>query len=197
MDFTDEARAARLYPSTSTTPVIDRASSSAASLDNRSTLADRLYPSTANAGQAPEQSHPPKAVQALRDGDPARRLFDAGAMLADKVPDGSLGENINHDEARQVLVDLGVDSIEAGQLPQLVREAEQADDATRASWRAEAEALVAQLYSPADLDAARRLVLRDERVRDWLEATGLGNHPEVVSRFIQMARSARAAGQLK
>lgn len=193
----DDVRAARMYPSSSLPSGTGRTGGTAASLDASSALADRLYPSTATEGEAAERANTPRAVQQLRQSDPARRLFDAGAMLAPQVPDNSLGSNINHAEARQVLVDLGVDSTEAGQLPQLVREAEQATEETRANWRAESEKLIADQYSPADLDAARKFVLRDERVRDWLEATGLGNHPQVVSRFIQLARSARAAGRLK
>jgi hypothetical protein len=44
---------------------------------------------------------------------------------------------------------------------------------------------------------ARRLVARDPRFAEWIEETGLGNHPDVVLMIAERARSERGRGRLR
>ena len=46
-------------------------------------------------------------------------------------------------------------------------------------------------------DMARRLVARDPRIAEYLNETGLGNHPDVVLRFVELAQSEQGRGRLK
>jgi hypothetical protein len=47
------------------------------------------------------------------------------------------------------------------------------------------------------LDLARKLVQRDPRMARMLDATGLGNHPQVIDRFVRLAMDERYKGRLK
>jgi hypothetical protein len=152
-------------------------------------VADRIY---ASPGQPAQRSDVPANIAELRATDPERRLYDPAKTLAAVLPEGSLGD-VDAVEARHVAVDLGA---EVGDLQQL-RTLMAAQEAEPGAWAMESHRMIAQeRITPSDLESARQLVARDPRVREFLDSTGLGDHPVIVKRFVELARSARVAGRL-
>jgi len=152
--------------------------------------AERMYPDE----PPPEvRTDVPDEIAAMRAADPARRMFGATAFAQD-LPDGSL-PGIDVVEARQVALDLGVEAVDLRELRTLAN-AEAEPDVE--AWRVESHAMLTQRgFTAADLDGARQLACRDPRVKSYLDATGLGDHPKVVERFVELARRARVNGTLK
>jgi hypothetical protein len=151
-------------------------------------MADRMY-----AKPAPPEAREdvPPDIAALRAADPERRLFSADRAFAEALPDDAL-PGIDTAEARECAADLGLGADDLRALVQL----NGAEHDT--TWRQQAEkALATRGFSAADLEGARQLVRRDPRVHAYLDASGLGNHPAVVQRFVELARSQRARGRLK
>jgi hypothetical protein len=150
--------------------------------------ADRIY----SAPPAPEpRDDIPPDVATLRDADGTRKLFSPAKAFAADLPDGSL-PGIDVVEAREVAADLGAEPADLRELRTLVHEVEPEE-----GWRVQAEAVMAERgVSAADLAAARQLVQRDPRLCAWLDLSGMGDHPKVVLRFVELGRRARAAGTL-
>lgn len=146
-------------------------------------------------GKAPPEPEPradvPAAVRELREGNPARALFGEAAF-EDVAPDGAL-PGLDMPEVRQVFQDLGMADGDAKALVELAN----IDDGTSPEeWRGQAlQVIKERCFTPADLDLARRYVARDPRVRQFLNETGLGNHPKVVARAVELARAARARAE--
>jgi hypothetical protein len=153
-------------------------------------LADRIYA----ASPAPAaRDDVPDAVKALREADTARHMFSPAKAFAADLPDGSL-PGVDIAEAREVAADLGVEPADLREFRALANDTTEPDVE---AWRVQSHEMLAERgYTAADLDAARQLARRDPRVMDYLNATGLGDHPKVVERFIHLARRARIAGTL-
>jgi hypothetical protein len=182
--------------------------------DNQ-TMADRLYGGSEEQSPSPASAPPPApalvdrscapppapasrddvpdAVKALREADTARRMFSPAKAFAADLPDGSL-PGVDIAEAREVAADLGVEPADLREFRALANDTTEPDVE---AWRVQSHEMLAERgYTTADLDAARQLARRDPRVLDYLDATGLGDHPKVVERFIHLARRARIAGTL-
>lgn len=178
-DF-DAERAARMYPST---PPDTSEPAAAVPVDE-----------TRQAPPAPRTDVPPH-IAGLRSADLERRLYGAQSTFQHTLPDGALGPDIDHAEAREVAMDLGAEDADLQTLASLAREAptdEQVD-----AWRAETQQYLQRMHvSAGDLDLARALVARDPRLAAYLDSTGLGNHPKVVERMISLAKTQAALGRL-
>jgi len=180
----DDNMASRLYGSTSGKPASEQSETQGDPMETR------LYP--APTISEPRTNIPPEIAE-LRATDPERRLYDAAKSLEAALPDGSLGADMDTAEARNVAADLGAAVADLQQLRSLMN----AEESAPGAWAAESEAMMKQeRISAADIDGARQLVARDPRVREWLSLTGLGDHPTVVKRFVELARAARIAGRL-
>lgn len=184
--------------------------------------ADRMYPTTAEASNAPaapalppaEQSIadrlygpkplPPKrtdippAIRAERQNDPARQFFDDEKAFVSELPDDSI-PGIDAREARKVALDIGAEPPDVAAYRHLAAKhaAEPVTKELHETWVAESRQMLSERgFTDADMALARRFVARDHRLHDAL-ADGLGSHPQVVQRVIELAQRARAAGKLK
>lgn len=150
----------------------------------------------------------PPEVQALRDADLARQVYDDRTQYAAAGIDKALGElgiegqaaDLAHREWAGAFADMGMDAQDAAQVVAVAMVDEPTDEQVEA-WRGEAEAALQETYGADDwqqaLSDARLLVKRDPRVKDFLNRTGLGSHPTVVKLAAQRARALIASGQLK
>lgn len=137
-----------------------------------------------------ERDDVPEAVKALREGD-------AAAAFYDPVPVKGL-EGIDPLEAGRVAGDLGASRTDVEQFETLAAQALAADGDQHAAWLAESMRLVASgEVSQDDLALARKLTARDPRLASYLDHTGLTNHPVVVKRVVELARSERSRGRLR
>lgn len=64
------------------------------------------------------------------------------------------------------------------------------DAATEQAWLTE----VQTRYGQEDMELARDMVVRDKNLKEMLEKTRLGNHPEVVKIMIALARAEKRKG---
>lgn len=171
-----------------------------------------LYPNSAHSDTAaPAEVEVPEGVRELR-ADPARRMFSAKSMYGDSVKfdevplDATAEERAaieqSNNEALEILADYEFSGAEANQVIDLFRQAavNPPSDEQRAAWRADAEQQLRRAYgsdASHTLALAKQLVARDPRARALLEATGLGDHPDVVMKITRVARSQKASGKLK
>lgn len=148
----------------------------------------------------------PAAVQALRDADPARKVYDdataythagIGEALVEMGIEG-VDQQAEHRAWTGALADMGVTSDEAKGLVQLAM-SDAPEQAAIEAWPSEAKQALQEAFGDdADqaLADARLLIRRDPRVRDFLNRTRMGDHPRVVLLAAQRARAAIAAGSL-
>ncbi len=148
----------------------------------------------------------PAEVKALRDGDVARSLYDDRSafselpnVLADIGLEGRELE-IEHRHWAGVLTDLAVPPAEVKGLATLAKSHAYPDEATAETWQTEGLEALKTTYGSAWKSAladAQALVQRDPRLSDWLNRTGLGNHPRFIAMAADRARHAIANGTLK
>lgn len=156
------------------------------------TIAEALY----KPAPEPEGRDLPPAVADLRD-TPERRLFDIGKGST-VIAEGALDlpdYPVDRAEAIRVTSDLGATTEDLGQLATLVAQHRDVDPDQFAAWHAESTAMVGKEITADDLELARRFCARDPAVFGYLHRSGLGSHPEVVRKFVQLARSARGRGE--
>lgn len=194
----------RLYPSTAVAPAATPAvqpptiaATPAAASPAGSHAAEPAIP--------PPQPEPanaatsvPTAITKLRESD--SKLHDPVKTFAPDLPDDGSLPGADVLEWRRVAGDVGADPQDVRSFRMLakVHLAEPADHVTVDGWLQQAQTLIKDRgFNDVDLDAARRLVARDPRVAEMLDRTGLGSHPQVVERFITLARAQRVAGRLK
>lgn len=153
----------------------------------------------------------PAAIAELRKADPARVMYEASGMHAEIHDDldtlvsaAVVGEQRKATvaEMQEVVSDLGATHgdvrtfLSAASI--LASKPPTADEETRMQQQC-LQQLRDRFGEEADAAAAdaRRLVARDPRFAEWIEATGLGNHPATVVRIAELARSERSRGRLK
>lgn len=198
------AVANRLYPSTAGAPAPVPAAQPP-TIAATPAAAPPAEPQAAAPAAPPPQPEPastaatvPAAITELRQSD--SKLHDPVKTFAPDLPDDGSLPGADVVEWRRVAGDVGADpqDVRSFRLLAKVHLASPADDATVAGWRQQAQTLIKDRgFNDVDLDAARRLVARDPRVAEMLDRTGLGSHPQVVERFITLARAQRVAGRLK
>jgi hypothetical protein len=157
-------------------------------------IAEALY----KPAPAPVPRDLPAAVAELR-ATPERRLFDV-ARNSTAIAVGALDlpeYAIDNAEAIRVTADLGASADDLAEFSTLVGQHRDVDQSTFDAWHAEASAMVGEgkEFSASDLDMARRFVARDPAVHAYLDRSGLGSHPDVVRKVVQLARSARGRGE--
>lgn len=183
----DTSAAAVLFPTSAVSePAVEAPASSPAATD--------VAPSPTT--ETERQDIPPEIAE-MRKADAARAMYGATAFVSE-MPNGSVN-GLDVPEARQVAQDLGASSADVQTFRSLAAThlAMPADAATRTQWQTEANSYLQRMsISESDIDNARALVARDPRVWQLLEQTGLGDHPNMVQRFIDLARTARASGKL-
>ena len=174
-----------------------------------SQLASALYPAPA----ALPQDNPPAEVKAVRDADPARRLYDdrsafgtakpldqpsvKGVAIRDLIvattPNASEAQVIQStSELAGIAVDVGLNRQDVENLTSLAKAAATTTP-TAESQRVERleaiNALRAQ-YGDAGLEgalvAANRLMTRDPRLQQLIKGAQLANNPKVVLRFAEL-----------
>lgn len=158
-------------------------------------LAEAIYKEP----DAPTPRELPEAIRELR-ATPERRLFDS-AKGQTALPPGALDVadyQVDHEETIRVAADLGATGADLQELRTIIGQHRDLDDATFQTWTTESTAMFGEgrEFSQRDLDDARRLVARDPAVSAWLDATGMGSNPQVVRRFVELARSARGRQEL-
>ena len=216
----------RLYPSTAAPGVARYLPPAAAPVAAPApSMADRLYPgpnaateskpSTQTVDAAAERMYPTPAplkaealtpaVAALRT-EPARRMYDPiKTYQSAGVASLFAGETNARDQVSalsNVFADHDATPDEASSIVSLIRgiRAEPPTDVVVDAWGRDAMAQVNNRYgdrAQALLADARRLVARDPRVAKYLNDSGLGNHPRVISMVIEKAASLRNAGRFK
>ena len=159
----------------------------------------------------PEQAELPDSISELRS-DPARRMFSGASMYGndvklgeapvDATPEMKAAVETYNREVLEIYQDLEFNSDEAREVTELFQQhiAGPADAGTQVQWRAEADQALRRQYGDEAREAlslARTLVRRDPRVLHMLEVTGLGNHPQLVMKFAEKARSLHRRGKLR
>lgn len=166
-------------------------------------------PSPAPAPTQPEAAGDalPPEIQALRDADPERALYDdrtayngtgIDKALADLGIEGKVAE-AEHKAWAGTFTDAGLTPQEAQDVVALALMEEPSADEL-AAWPAQAQAKLQEAFgddAEQALADARLLVKRDPRVRDFLNRTGLGDHPYIVKLAADRARALIASGKLK
>lgn len=173
-------------------------------------LAAALYPAPK---PRPVDTPPNAEIAALREAEPARQVYkdadqfgpNGGAVreLALAVNPRGTAAELEGQQTRlaAVMTDIGMNRDDVSQLASFAeayaRKPPTAEEKA-AHERAATKELRAQ-YGDGFDDAmadAMKLAKRDPRLHQFLGVTGLGSHPWVVSRMVELARSARARGQL-
>ncbi len=157
--------------------------------------------------ELPPEELPPE-VRALREAEPGRLVYDdrtqykaAGIdkALADLDIEGQAAE-AEHRTWAGVFADLALNADDARHVVSLATMDEPTPEEA-AAWPGAAKAALQGEYGPDGweqaLADARRLVGRDPRLKDFLNRTGLGDHPDVVRIAARQARAAIASGKLK
>jgi hypothetical protein len=172
-------------------------------------MAARMYPEPAT--YEPE-APPNAAVAAMRAADAtARCLYPPTLQFGAELRDLALATNSSGTEQglaqqgvelAEVATDLGMTPSDLSNLATYVRQLQASPptaDAIKDTQRATAARLL-EVYG-ADADAAfkdaRALAQRDPRFAAYLDKTGLGDHPSLVLRLAELARSQRGRGLLK
>jgi len=147
-----------------------------------------------------------EAVLKMRD-TPERRMYPAERTFASVPVEAWLNPQLSPEERaaaaremRETYADMSLRADEARDLHAVVDQiTEQVTPETVQKWQGEAANEAVQRYGAAadeKLALAVKLVRRDPSVVDFLEKTGLGNHPRFVSKFIELAERERAKGRL-
>lgn len=144
----------------------------------------------------------PENIKALRKADGARAMYiDTG--LSSALPDNGLDHVDDFapemkqafvKEVRNIFQDVGLGAGDAIEFRAMAKQM-QADPPTAeqvAQWHKEASVQLVATYgkdgAQRALEGAQALVMRDPRLAKMFEANGLGNRPEVVMRFAELAR---------
>ncbi|MCQ4325765.1 hypothetical protein CXK94_08370 [Stutzerimonas stutzeri] len=153
----------------------------------------------------------PADIQAMREQaraeDPALRMYPPEKQITaisenafDSVPDMPQEQRVAvAHELRRMTADLGFGNNDVSELNNRIRQIE-ANPLDVGQARAEAsKLLVREFGKDADraLADARKLVMRDPRVAQIIEQTGLGDDPQTILKFAKQARSLRQKGKLK
>jgi hypothetical protein len=205
-DFDIQAAADRLFPSSvpSAAPAEPVQAPAAAPEAAKPATAPQTPTAQAPADQPQEPASPeiPDAIRELRD-TVERRMYSAQKTFAsvELQVDGAAPELVSAAtaELREMLADTGASVTDAREFMELAQQTRAATPEARASMRAEAIAAVRERYrddADAALADAQALAARDPRVANVLRVTGIGDHPKAVLKFIELARSTRARGQL-
>jgi hypothetical protein len=151
----------------------------------------------------------PEEIRALRESDSGREefravndyaaLLDELAATARDIPDEY--KAIINREISEVFADLRFTGDDARLFIKTLSGITKApDEATQREWATNAHQQLVQLHGEGGtkeaLALAQQLAKRDPRVASMLEATGLGNHPEIVRLFVSRAQEERARGRL-
>lgn len=148
----------------------------------------------------------PDGVRTLRDADAARRLHSPQKLYADVIPADDAWPPENKAAAaewREVLADGEIPPNEARELIGVFQGLnELPSDDKVAAWGTEAMGELRRVYgnereATEALALAKAMVARDPRVQQFLNASGLGNHPTFVLHAARIARSQRGSGRLK
>jgi hypothetical protein len=149
----------------------------------------------------------PPEVKALRDADPARAVYDDRTQYQAAGIDKALAElgiegqaaELAHREWAGVFVDAGLTPQDAADMVR-VGLIDEPTPEEAAAWPEQAHAALREAYGDDAQQAladARLLVRRDPRLKDFLNRTGLGDHPAVVKLAARRARELIASGKLK
>lgn len=159
--------------------------------------------------QTPQQEADPlDRVREIRANDMERRLYsphktygpELNEALA-QVP-GSSPEQVAAvaAEYREIFADHGMTADEARDVVSTFRADVSANETTKSSWRAQAMDDLTAAYGPHGaaeaLALAQQLVARDPRMAHLLAVTGMGDHPRIVARAVELARRERSRGRL-
>ncbi|HEY9146831.1 MAG TPA: hypothetical protein VIN36_09120, partial [Thiobacillus sp.] len=151
----------------------------------------------------PVQLNTPESIRQLREAD--KGLFNPANNYADLNFEADLLDMEPAERAavageyRAMLADLGMSGDEAREAVGLLREhtREQVPVETVKTWEAESHKRLQEMgANEADLTLARTLVRRDPRIREILNITGLGSHPQIVQKFVELARREKLRGRL-
>jgi hypothetical protein len=177
-----------LYPSTADqgedvprVRFLPRVQAATAPVDPQQQIAQTLYPD-----EPPRyvDEGAPESVKLLRAGDEGRVMHSPQGTYRTALPDDAL-PGLDVQAAREVAADYGASNDDVAQFVALARGARHATAEDLAQWEAQCEA--AQIPD-ADLQLARDFVARDPRLFHMLDETGLGSHPKVVARFVELAK---------
>lgn len=144
-------------------------------------------------------------IKALRE-DPARLVDpDVDKAIKDEAYVELLGEEQGRlvaAEMREICQDLCLQPDDLTEIGMAVQAAHEAPFtfAQRDQMQAEGIALVHEHYGPKTgeaIAAAKALAARDPRVKQFLNNTGVGDHPQVILRFARAGMTARNRGLLK
>lgn len=188
-----------------------------------SEAAIRMYPAEVKT----PASAPNAEVQALRDADPARKLYNDGtaygplrkgaardsispktdavdALVVAVNPAGGNAQLMREaNEFRSMAVDLGLSKQDVQQLASFASANAGKPTPTADEQRAHQLTALRETREAhgASFDQvikdAKTIATRDPRFAALLKATHLGDHPWVVARLIELGRAARARGELK
>ena len=177
--------------------------------DTSAATAATLYPEP----QPPPTPTAPNAeVAAVRRADPARGFYSDTSCLGEhSVRELALAVNPagtaevlakQGTELAGVLVDIGMGRDDLARLANLANRFKAKPptaEETQAFHRTAVQELCAEYGDKFDqvFSDARRLAQRDPRFAALLNASGLGDHPWLVSRLAELGRTAQARGQLK
>lgn len=203
---TDDTMADRLYPSTREAEVAAAApapAASAAPVPNAAPaqpsvndMADRLYGAPA---PAPEREDTPREILEERLADAGRRMYPAFKQLGHAIPTELAEAGVDAREWTEVATDLGGNLDDLATFSSLAQAHfnEPTTPEMHAGWMQDSQTLIKERgITPAELNDARKFVARDPRLFALLDQ-GLGSHPKVVERMVELARTARRAGRLK
>jgi aminopeptidase N len=171
------------------------------------------YPSSAEGqrlAEARKVSVPvPAEVAAIREADPARRMFKASVNRTKAIPDDFLDHELRPQEEKRALIgelremvaDLGLSDADVGAMRNRSHaykgeNAPTEESQRRTAWQALTRKFGEDGASRALTDA-KALIARDRRVTKFVESMSLGNDPETIIHFAEQARRERLAGRLK
>lgn len=162
----------------------------------REQIAQRIYAQP----EAPKPSDEIGDELKQERNDPARRMFSPQVTYRDAVTTPENPELAV--ELREVFADVQLSEPEARTVMDLGRRTVEnpPTDEQVAAWRTESNDVLRREFggdAGAALADAQQLVARDQFLGRLLEATGLGNHPDVIRTLCTKARSLRLAGRLK
>lgn len=139
----------------------------------------------------------PKNIADLREADQNRKLYSPQNAYADALPNNLFdnAEGASDAQKAAAVAELREMAHDVGYQLQDVREfmilmnQPPPDAKTVEAWKAEAAKRLGEVYGAGAskaLAAAQALVARDPRVAYELQATGLGNHPDVILKFARL-----------
>ena len=161
----------------------------------------------------PVEIEVPEHIQALRDADPDRGLYEPAkqysAVINERIlfaegPDADAPPEVRAavvSEIANMAHDMGMSNSDVLTLRAVGKaiNANPPDEATRTAWREQAVERLNETYGEEAAQAlrdAQKLAQRDPRVAKMLEEGGRGDHPDAVLLLARLAREARIAGRL-